>query len=74
MAGNNNSKPRVSPVGECALLVTFNGVLTLKAHQCVRNLDERLGESLLAGVTEWIPAYTSLLVLYDPLQVQRTGG
>jgi inhibitor of KinA len=73
MAGNNNSKPRVSPVGECALLVTFNGVLTLKAHQCVRNLDERLGESLLAGVTEWIPAYTSLLVLYDPLQVQRTA-
>jgi inhibitor of KinA len=73
MAGNNNSKPRFSPVGECALLVTFADVLTLKAHQCVRNLDERLGESPLAGVTEWIPAYTSLLVLYDPLQVQRTA-
>lgn len=73
MAENNYSTPRILPVGEHALLVTFDDVLTLKAHHYVRTLDERLGEAPLAGVTEWIPAYTSLLVLYDPLQVQWTG-
>jgi inhibitor of KinA len=70
MAENNKSMPRFSPVGEHALLVTFEDALTLKAHHCVRTLDERLGGAPLAGVIEWIPAYTSLLVLYDPLQVQ----
>lgn len=73
MAENNYSIPRFSPVGECALLVTFDDFLTLEAHHRVRSLDERLQESPLAGVTEWIPAYTSLLVLYDPLQVQWTA-
>ena len=71
MVETKNSVPRFSPVGDHALLVTFDDALTLKAHHCVRTLDECLGGSPLAGVTEWIPAYTSLLVLYDPLQVQR---
>jgi inhibitor of KinA len=70
MAENKHSLPRFSPVGECALQVTFDDALTLNAHYCVRTLDACLGASSLAGVIEWIPAYTSLLVLYDPLQVQ----
>ena len=71
MVETKNSIPRFSPVGDHALLVTFDDALTLNGYQCVRNLDERLGESPLPGVTEWVPAYTSLLMLYDPLQVQR---
>jgi inhibitor of KinA len=73
MAENKHSLPGFSPVGECALLVTFDDALTLNAHYCVRNLDACLRVSPLAGVTEWIPAYTSLLVLYDPLQLQWTA-
>jgi KipI family sensor histidine kinase inhibitor len=70
MTENKASLPRVSPVGENALLVTFADALTRTAHECVRTLDKSLAAAPLTGVTEWIPAYTSLLVLYDPLQVQ----
>jgi KipI family sensor histidine kinase inhibitor len=70
MAENNTPLPRFSPVGENALLVTFDDTLTREAHDCVRRLDESLAAAAMVGVVEWIPAYTSLLVLYDPLQVR----
>jgi inhibitor of KinA len=66
----NNALPRFSPVGENALLVTVDDALTLKAHERVHTLDECLKVAPLAGVIEWIPAYSSLVVLFDPLQVQ----
>ena len=64
MAENIAALPRFSPVGENALLVTFDDALSRTAHDGVRKLDESLAGAPLAGVTEWIPAYTSLLGLY----------
>ncbi|MBW6466109.1 MAG: 5-oxoprolinase subunit PxpB [Brevefilum sp.] len=70
MVENKNAMQRFSPVGENALLVTFDDALTHEAHGRVRTLDERLKVAPLAGVIEWIPAFASLVVLFDPLQIQ----
>lgn len=69
MSTENKRYSRFSPVGERALLVSFADDLTVEANQQVRSLDRRMGSSPLTGVVEWIPAYTSLLVLYEPMRV-----
>jgi KipI family sensor histidine kinase inhibitor len=65
--------PRFSPVGEGALLVTFADELSPKVNHQVRAIDQRMQGSPMLGVIEWIPAYASILVLYDPLRVQMAN-
>ena len=64
--------PRFSPVGECALLVTFGEGISAQVNHQVRLIDKRMQETPLAGIIEWVPAYASILVLYDPFQIQLT--
>jgi len=61
--------PQYSMVGERALLVTFADTLTHETVQQVRAVDIYMQQSPLMGVIEWIPSYSSVLVLYDPLRV-----
>ena len=61
--------PRFSPVGEGALLVTFDDGLSPEVNHQVRAIDQRMQGLPIKGVIEWIPAYASILVLYDPFRV-----
>lgn len=70
MAKSIAGYPKFSPVGERALLVTVGGELTAEVNLQVRAIDKLMQQSPVEGIVEWIPAYTSLLVLYDPLRVQ----
>jgi inhibitor of KinA len=58
---------RCRPVGERALLVEFGEAIDAAIHENVLRLDERLAAEPVAGFVEAIPAYASLLVVFDPL-------
>ena len=60
------SIPRVSPLGDSALTVTWPGGLNPDTHRQVRWIN-----SLLEGqpeVRDLVPSYTTLSVFYDPLR------
>jgi KipI family sensor histidine kinase inhibitor len=59
--------PRISPVGESAVLIELGDVLDPAVNRRVRALDRWLAADPLAGVLTWVPGYISLLVYYDPL-------
>lgn len=65
--------PRFSPVGDSALLIELDGEMSPTTNARVFALDARMRQSSLPGVVEWVPAYVSLLVLYDPMQVTLRG-
>lgn len=69
MHNDQGSFPRFSPVGESALLLELGHSLSLEINEQVIALDQQLSQSPLEGVLEWIPAYASLLVLYDPTSI-----
>ena len=69
MTADEAKFPHFAPVGDRAVLIAFDEVLSVAANQQVRTLDWRLQQAPLAGVVEWIPAFISLMVLYDPAQV-----
>ena len=67
MAAENKPFPNIRPAGDSALLIELDCEITLEVNARVHALDRQMQKSPFKGVREWVPAYTSLLVHYDPL-------
>jgi 5-oxoprolinase (ATP-hydrolysing) subunit B len=63
------SPPRLLPSGDSAITVEFSRNIDDAANQRVLALDATLAREAIAGVTETVPTYRSLLVHYDPVQI-----
>jgi 5-oxoprolinase (ATP-hydrolysing) subunit B len=63
------SPTRLLPSGDSAITVEFSRHVDDVANDRVLALDRTLAQSPIAGVTETVPTYRSLLVHYDPLQI-----
>ena len=61
--------PRLLPSGDSAITVEYSRDIDDGANRSVLALDRALTRAPIAGVTEAVPTYRSLLVHYDPLQI-----
>ena len=61
--------PRLLPSGDSAITVEFGRNIDAAANRRVLALDRELACAPIAGVTETVPTYRSLLVHYDPVQI-----
>jgi KipI family sensor histidine kinase inhibitor len=61
--------PRLLPSGDSAITVEFSRTIDDAANQRVLALDRAHAAEPIAGVTETVPTYRSLLVHYDPVQI-----
>lgn len=61
--------PRLLPSGDSAITVECSRDIDDAANRSVLALDRALARAPIAGVTETVPTYRSLLVHYDPVQV-----
>ena len=69
MAAVTLSPPRLLPSGDSAITVEFSRNIDDAANRRVLALDRTLAQEPVAGVTETVPTYRSLLVHYDPTQI-----
>jgi 5-oxoprolinase (ATP-hydrolysing) subunit B len=60
------SPPRLLPSGDSAITVEFSRKIDDEANRRVLALDRTLAHEPIAGVSETVPTYRSLLVHYDP--------
>lgn len=60
---------RFLPAGDLAVLVEFEGEISVELSTRVRALEFLISQKRLAGVVETSPAFRSLLVYYDPRAV-----
>jgi 5-oxoprolinase (ATP-hydrolysing) subunit B len=67
------SPPRILPNGDSAITVEFSRDIDDAANARVLALDRALAHAAVAGITESVPTYRSLLVHYDPLQIDFDG-
>lgn len=58
---------RLCPVGDRAVSVEFENVISLTVNQKVRALVHTLAEKKHPGLVELVPSYRALLIVYDPL-------
>src|SRR5262249_40571106 len=63
------SPPRLLPSGDSAITAEFSRHIDDAANQRVLALDRALQDGPIPGVTETVPTYRSLLVHYDPVQI-----
>jgi 5-oxoprolinase (ATP-hydrolysing) subunit B len=61
--------PRLLPSGDSAITVEFSRNIDDAANRRVLALDRTLAREPVCGVTETVPTYRSLLVHYDPTQI-----
>ena len=61
--------PRLLPSGDSAITVEFSRNIDDAANRRVLALDGLLAREAIAGLTETVPTYRSLLVHYDPVQI-----
>jgi 5-oxoprolinase (ATP-hydrolysing) subunit B len=64
-----SSPPRLLPSGDSAITVEFSRNIDDDANRRVLALDRAMASEPVAGVTETVPTYRSLLVHYDPVQI-----
>jgi len=69
MAAITIPPPRLLPSGDSAVTVEFSKDIDDAANLGVLALDRAMAREPIAGVTETVPTYRSLLVHYDPVAI-----
>lgn len=64
----------LSPLGDCAVLVTLKARNSTAALEAVAQLASALNAAPLAGVTDIVPSFTTVTVHYDPSKVPVGDG
>lgn len=62
-------QPRFLPGGDEALFVEFGDEISPELNRRVRNLKLAIEKQRIPGIIETVPAYRSLLIYFEPLQV-----
>ncbi len=65
-------KPKIVPLGDAALLIQVGDEIDITINQNVHTLAALIDISPLDGVIETVPAYSTLLIQYDPLMLTYT--
>ncbi|MCW5960247.1 MAG: 5-oxoprolinase subunit PxpB [Pyrinomonadaceae bacterium] len=63
---------KISPLGDSALTLSFGNEISRELNDKVLELDILLNSDPFPGFIESVPAYSSLSVYYDALNVKRT--
>lgn len=65
--------PRIRAVADQAVLVEFGDSINTAAHDQVLSLDRNLAKTPFPGFREAVPAYVSLLVVFDPIATDHSS-
>jgi inhibitor of KinA len=65
---------QITPLGDQALMVELGDSINESTHRRVQAAWRALSAEKLPGVSEAVPAYTSVTLFYDPWQVVQAGA
>jgi inhibitor of KinA len=61
--------PKIRPSGDKAILIEFENRIDPEVNRQVRSLAMTIEGEKMAGIEEVLPAYRTLLLIYDPLRI-----
>ncbi|MCA0970486.1 5-oxoprolinase subunit PxpB [Halobacillus litoralis] len=59
-------KVSYAPLGDTGMQVVFGTEISKETNQMIRRMTDHLKTHPIEGVTEWVPAYTTLTLYYNP--------
>lgn len=63
-----------TPLGDCAVTITLASTADEEAHRTIRAAVQRLSDHSIPGIIDLVPAFTSIVVHYDPVQVRDAAA
>lgn len=63
-----NNSVKIIPSGDSGILIRFGNTITEEINKKVHDLQLNLETMKTEGIIEMVPAYTDLLILYNPLK------
>lgn len=57
------------PLGDTGVRIGFGNRIDPEINRAIRSFSNQLKQTPIAGVVEWVPAYTSLTVYYRPWDI-----
>lgn len=64
---------KLFPLGDAAVIVELGDSINLETHQRVKALVRYLDQHPLLGIVEYVPAFTTVTLFYDPIYYSRQG-
>jgi len=65
---------RLYPLGDAAVVVHFGDVIGEQTHQQVQAFTAYLAQHPFEGLVEYVPAFTTVTVYYDPWVISKSGN
>ncbi|WP_245583541.1 5-oxoprolinase subunit PxpB [Paenibacillus assamensis] len=59
----------IVPLGDRALIIDWGGGIERDTHEQIRTFCVKLEHAAIAGIIELIPSYTTITVVYDPMEL-----
>jgi inhibitor of KinA len=63
---------KIIPLSQSSILLSFGSEINLKLHEQVMYAKHLIESNPFEGLIETVPAYNSLAVYYNPLQIKKT--
>jgi inhibitor of KinA len=64
---------RLYPLGDAAIVLQFGDTINRQTHQTIQTFTAALEQQPFPGFREYVPAFTTVTVYYDPWIVSRKG-
>jgi len=64
---------RLFPLGDAAVVLEFGAGISAATHGAIQAFGHYLARHPFVGLREWVPAFTTLTVYYDPWLVSENG-
>ena len=64
---------RLFPLGDAAVVLEFGDSISPETHRTIQAVSRHLTRHPFAGLREFVPAFTTLTVYYDPWELSENG-
>lgn len=68
-----NPPLQLCPLGDSAVVLQFGGEIDLNTHHRIRAVSQVLEQQPFTGLVEFVPAFTTITVYYDPWVLSQEG-
>lgn len=65
---------KLLPLGDCAIVIELSNSINIQTHQKIKALCSYLDEHPFEGMIEYIPAFTTITIVYDPLRIYNSNN
>lgn len=65
----NNNSVEINSMGDSAIIIKFNNEIDINTHLKIKVLSEYLDKNPFTGMIEYVPAFVTMTIFYNPLEV-----